>query len=275
MYSFNRVRSMLATTLIFTLLLSTFVLVSAQEVTPEPTEDMMMSQMSVMEGECLQGMAGTIRDNMMMGMGMEMTMEAPMMEMTDEVGMDMTDEPTMEMTDEMGMPMTGVSCLFAILSGAAEVPGPGDEDGFGVAFVSINPSTGDVCYEVTVANITLPATGMHIHVNSAGVSGDVVVPFPTAPDAEGMAMGCTNTSVEGLAESIVTRPEGYYVNVHNEDFPAGAVRGQLMDWNMMDMSMLDMTNMDMTQMMQTVEMMSVGNMGTEMMDMTPEATPSS
>ncbi|MEP7292160.1 MAG: CHRD domain-containing protein [Chloroflexota bacterium] len=261
--------------------------VAAQDTMVEPTEDAMMSHMMMQDGACPEGWAATMRDQMSMMMGMETSnmdmTEEPMMDddmdsmdMTEmPMDMDMTEMPMMEMTDDMGMSMMGTSCLFAVLSGAAEVPGPGDDDGFGIAFVSIDASTGDVCYEVAVANLTLPAAAMHIHVNAAGVSGDVVVPFPTAPDADGMASGCTVAEVEGLAEAIVTTPAGYYYNVHTTDFPGGAVRGQLMNWHDMmdmDMDMTDMSHMSMDDMMNMVEMMSMGNMDMGMMEMTPEAS---
>jgi hypothetical protein len=166
----------------------------------------------------------------------------------------------------MGMPQTGITCPFAVLSGAV---GDADEDGFGVAFLSIDSSTRDVCYEVAVANIMLPASAMHICVGAAGVNGSVAVPFLTSPDADGLTMGCTKAS----AETIVATPEGFYFNVHTRDFRNGAVRGQLMNWKMM-MDM-DMTGMDTAQMMQMVEMMSMGHMESDMMEMTPEAAPES
>jgi hypothetical protein len=47
-------------------------------------------------------------------------------------------------------------------------------------------------------------------------------------DEDGRAQDCVTEGVtsELLAE-IAADPAGYYVNVHNATFPAGAVRGQL------------------------------------------------
>jgi aldose sugar dehydrogenase len=111
------------------------------------------------------------------------------------------------------------------MSGAAEVPGPGDTDGSGTASLRFNPGQGEVCFELTVANILLPATAAHIHEAPVGEAGDVVVPL-TPPDASGSSSGCVSAD-PALIEAIMQNPEGYYVNVHNEEFPDGAVRGQL------------------------------------------------
>lgn len=259
--------------------------VSAQDATEEAMSDPMMSEMMAMEGACPEGWAATRLDELGMEMGAsgtDMTMtDEPMAEATHDMsGMEMTDEPMdmatmepgMETTDEMGT--MGVTCLYAELAGENEVPGPGDEDGYGVAFVSIDPASDTVCYEVAVANITLPAAAQHIHVNAAGLSGDVVIPFPTAPDAEGMASGCTTADVEGLLEAIVTTPEGYYVNVHTSDFPAGAVRGQLMNWEDHEMGMGDTDmNGDMDSSMEMTDEASSDS--GDMMEATAEATASS
>jgi CHRD domain-containing protein len=115
--------------------------------------------------------------------------------------------------------------LSTTLTGAAEVPGPGDPDGSGTAKITVNPGQGEICYELRVEDITLPATGAHIHVGTADEFGDVVVPL-TPPDESGSSSGCADVSRE-LALAIIRNPENYYVNVHTSDFPSGAVRGQL------------------------------------------------
>ena len=104
------------------------------------------------------------------------------------------------------------------LTGAAEVPGPGDSDGSGTATVTLNPGQGEVCWDITVSGVDT-ITAAHIHVGEAGVAGGVVVPLsPTS--------GCTSADRD-LIKAIIQNPEGYYVNVHNTPFPAGALRGQL------------------------------------------------
>lgn len=112
-----------------------------------------------------------------------------------------------------------------LLTGKAEVPGPGDADGFGGAAVVINADKGQLCYGVGVVNIKLPAAAAHIHKGDAKTAGPVVVPF-TAPDATGFAGACVSVD-KTLAADILKNPANYYVNVHTSDFPNGAVRGQL------------------------------------------------
>ncbi|MBZ0299976.1 MAG: CHRD domain-containing protein [Anaerolineae bacterium] len=112
--------------------------------------------------------------------------------------------------------------LTATLTGPAEVP-PGDPDGSGTAVITLNQGRGEVCFELTVNHIS-PATAAHIHIAPAGVPGPVVVPL-IAPTS-GSSSGCVSAD-PALIKAIRQHPDNYYVNVHNADYPPGAVRGQL------------------------------------------------
>jgi hypothetical protein len=116
--------------------------------------------------------------------------------------------------------------LSTELTGAAEVPA-GDPAGSGMATITVNPGQEEVCWEIKAAGIDLPATAAHIHVGAVGTAppNNVVVTL-SAPDASGFSSGCTTVD-RHLVLEILKNPENYYVNVHNEDFPTGAIRGQL------------------------------------------------
>ena len=117
------------------------------------------------------------------------------------------------------------------LSGAEEVDpvtgalGAGDPDGSGLATLTVNPGQKEVCYELSVEDIMLPAIGAHIHVGDAGENGPIFVEL-VPPNASGVSNGCKEVPRED-ALAIIQNPEGYYVNVHTSDFPNGAIRGQL------------------------------------------------
>ncbi len=127
--------------------------------------------------------------------------------------------------ERLDRPNQGGRSLSATLTGAAEVPGPGDPDGSGTARLILNRGQGEICFKITVANITLPASAAHIHVGPAGVAGGIVVTL-TAPNASGSSSGCVSVDSD-LVTAIGNDPSAYYVNVHTSDFPGGAVRGQL------------------------------------------------
>ena len=118
---------------------------------------------------------------------------------------------------------TGGRKLQTNLTGAAEVPGPGDPDGRGAAQITVNAGQRKVCYKLSVSNIA-PATAAHIHEAAPTAAGPVVVTLG-APTT-GRSSGCV-TVTRALALEILKDPSDYYVNVHNAAFPGGAVRGQL------------------------------------------------
>jgi hypothetical protein len=99
----------------------------------------------------------------------------------------------------------------------------GDPDGSGLARITLNAGQATVCWELTVRDI-MPATASHIHKAPAGQPGPVVVPL--SPPTSGSSSGCTTASPTLIAD-IIENSDRYYVNVHNDEYPAGAVRGQL------------------------------------------------
>lgn len=106
---------------------------------------------------------------------------------------------------------------------AAGVPNQGDLDGEGTAFLTLNQGQGEICYELTVSGIA-PAAAAHIHVGASTTTGPIVVHL--AAPTSGSSSGCVSVDPD-LIKAIRQNPENYYVNVHNADFPAGALRGQL------------------------------------------------
>jgi CHRD domain len=119
-------------------------------------------------------------------------------------------------------PTAGGRALTANLSGAAEQPS-GDPDGLGIAFVRSLPGLGQLCYQLTVSRIELPATAARIQLVS---TGKTVVGLRAPDAATGVASGCPNVS-RALVRSILARPAAYFLNVTTQDFPAGAIRGTL------------------------------------------------
>jgi hypothetical protein len=129
----------------------------------------------------------------------------------------------------IGAPAYGQGRPFSTtLTGAAEVPGPGDPDASGTAFITLNQGQGEVCFDLSWAGIDGTVTAAHIHIGSATEAGDVVVGlFAGAFEGTDSASGCVSDVSEELIKDIRQNPENYYVNIHSSVFPAGAIRGQL------------------------------------------------
>jgi CHRD domain len=120
--------------------------------------------------------------------------------------------------------------LVARLSGAAEVPTPGgpavgDPDARAAAFLRLAGTRVDY----TLAWTGLTPTMGHVHAGARGVNGPVVVALfgtPLPPSLTGVAGSVTGLDAAVLAR-IARSPSAYYVNLHSQQFPGGAARGQL------------------------------------------------
>ena len=118
--------------------------------------------------------------------------------------------------------VTGGRPFTIMLTGEEEAPGPGDPDGAGMAWLTLNQGQGTIYYKVTYTDIMTP-TAAHIHIAPVGVAGKVVVPLSVV---DGMIEGSVAVDKE-LIKAIRQNPSDYYLNVHNPEYPGGAIRGQL------------------------------------------------
>jgi hypothetical protein len=111
------------------------------------------------------------------------------------------------------------------LKGSKEVPGPGDPDGKGHAWVRLDSKRDRICFKVSAKGVK-PLTAGHIHTGDRTTAGPVFVElFTGGPDSR-HRRGCVGVTQEQI-DAIRANPSGYYVNVHNDEYPAGALRGQL------------------------------------------------
>jgi hypothetical protein len=108
--------------------------------------------------------------------------------------------------------------LFAALKGV-------DKDGRG-SFSATVTGKKKLCFGLVVKKIDKPVAA-HIHKGGKGEDGPVVVTLGTPPNGKGSAVADCATGPAGTIADILDNPKGFYVNVHTEDNPGGAIRGQL------------------------------------------------
>src|SRR3954469_19893137 len=124
------------------------------------------------------------------------------------------------------VPLTASAAMSPIvsakLSGKSEAPKKGEEAGSGLAVINLNAAKGSVCWQFKNVKGVVKPTASHIHKAAKGKAGPVVVPLGGAYKAK----GCTTAS-KSVITAIETKPGAYYVNIHNAEYPDGAIRGQL------------------------------------------------
>jgi hypothetical protein len=128
----------------------------------------------------------------------------------------------------------------AYLTGSAEVGdqgnAAGDPDAKGaVVLLAVDERT--LCYGFTLKGADTP-TVVHIHRGKPGKNGPPVITFANPPKNAagapagnpGASSGCKTLTdpaeIQALAR-VRANPAGYYINIHTQSFPNGAVRGQL------------------------------------------------
>jgi hypothetical protein len=110
----------------------------------------------------------------------------------------------------------------------------GDPDGSGLAIVRLNPDQGLVCYSIVVRSIGAPMEpgpgvgSAHIHgpLPSTGIAIDLDTVFRATDTSTYIARDCLSVDSD-IIDAVLANPELFYVNVHNAEFPGGAVQGSL------------------------------------------------
>jgi len=95
--------------------------------------------------------------------------------------------------------------------------------GRGQITVVVDPPKGTACYIMNISGLD-QVTAAHIHTGGPGETGAPVLTL-TAP-AAGASGSCQPVAAD-LAQALLANPGAYYVNVHTQAAPNGAIRGQL------------------------------------------------
>jgi hypothetical protein len=116
--------------------------------------------------------------------------------------------------------------FIAPMDTAQEVPGcpaAGNEARGLAIFHVVDQATGTVEFKIVPGTIV----AAHIHLAPSGVAGPVVQATPPTPGAENGVIAEGSFSNPALVAAIQANPQAYYVNVHTNICPPGAIRGQL------------------------------------------------
>lgn len=113
-----------------------------------------------------------------------------------------------------------------------EETGGGETGAEGLALLGINEDTNTIDVMAFYDEVTGPfgdAPGFHIHAGARGTDGPIVVTLATGADLdEGDGFYWAEVDAGSFDVGLLlTSPEAYYLNLHSNDHPDGAIRGQL------------------------------------------------
>ncbi len=130
----------------------------------------------------------------------------------------------------------GKLLITAKLSGDQEVPAV-TTDATGVAGLMLNENRDSLFINITVAKLSGPITGIHIHEGGKGVNGGVKTNLTTAVNGNLISTVITGTDLTSeMIGGLLTGK--YYLNVHTAANASGEIRGQLeleTDWGFFGM----------------------------------------
>jgi hypothetical protein len=118
------------------------------------------------------------------------------------------------------------SFTAVINSGQEPPPNTNNSPAQGVALVTFDSGTGELCFSITFEDdkLTSPETNAHFHAPAPpGVNAGVIVQLPTPGNPKN---GCVTPSLSH--ELIHALFAGlWYINIHTVNNPGGEIRGQV------------------------------------------------
>jgi len=117
--------------------------------------------------------------------------------------------------------------LVSLLDGGQELPNVGDPDGRATGFARARHDKID--FALTWSGIAPPTVG-HLHNAKIGVAGPVAAElFKADAGLPASILGVAGTvdAPQNTVNNLAKRPHEFYFNLHNSEFPGGALRGQL------------------------------------------------
>ncbi|MDE1463490.1 CHRD domain-containing protein [Spartinivicinus poritis] len=114
------------------------------------------------------------------------------------------------------------------LDGNQEVGTQGDPDGKAFGSISFNDVTGEISWDIQYFDIADP-TAMHIHGPNGGVGKNADILIGLGVNTTGGKGTLIDSLIAEIKDVtlILSHPTEFYVNIHNKEFPAGAIRGQV------------------------------------------------
>lgn len=114
--------------------------------------------------------------------------------------------------------------VIAKMNGNKVVPGPGDANGSGRAELVLKQKQRQICFSVGYNRVSTPVSG-EIHRGSSGETGPKKAELFENTNAD-PATGCSQETARQVRR-IRQHPRKFYIQLENNQFPNGAIRGQL------------------------------------------------
>jgi hypothetical protein len=111
----------------------------------------------------------------------------------------------------------------AVLNGDNVPGGAADTDGWGRVRIDIHHNTHRLCADLEIRSIG-SVTSAQIYRGGPGAAGEPVARLERPDDDD--SWDCKPVG-DALAQEIESNPSAFYVEVRTEEFPNGAIRGQL------------------------------------------------